>query len=118
MHTGKSWLRPPTTALTVARNWASSSGKLAIYSNSRSTTMHMYSGRRKRTLHLYAVTATNLGLLRANAETSHSVRVGPGGGWLCVVGGGEKFSDGEISKTTTVGPLQFSYYTALLLKHL
>src|SRR5438105_8606796 len=39
-------------------------------------------GRRKRTLHLYAVTATNLGLLRANAETSHSVRIGPGGGWL------------------------------------
>ena len=39
--------------------------------------------------------------LRANAETSHSVRIGPGGGWLCVVGGGGKFSDGEILKTTT-----------------
>ena len=44
MHTGRSWLCPPATALTVARNWASSSGKLAVYSNSRSTTMHMYSG--------------------------------------------------------------------------
>jgi hypothetical protein len=37
-------------------------------------------GRRKWTLHLYVVTATNLGLLRANAETSHSVRTGPSGG--------------------------------------
>ena len=39
-----------------------------------------YLGRRNRTLHLYVVTATNLGLRsfrsRANAETSHSVRVG------------------------------------------
>ena len=32
-----------------------------------------------------------------------------------VEGGGEKFSDGEISKTTTVGPLQFSY-TVLLFQ--
>ena len=32
-----------------------------------------------------------------------------------VKGGGEKFSDGEILKTTTVGPLQFNY-TALLPK--
>ena len=37
-------------------------------------------GRRKRILYLYVVTATNLSLLRANAETSHSVRVGPGSG--------------------------------------
>ena len=35
---------------------------------------------------------------------------------VSVVGGGKKFSDGEILKTTTVGPLQFSYYTALLPK--
>ena len=35
---------------------------------------------------------------------------------VSVVGGGEKFSDGEISKTTTVGPLQFSHYTVLLPK--
>ena len=48
--------------------------------------------------------------LRANAETSHSVRAGPGG---------EKFSDGEISKTTTVGtPYDNDYYTILLLRHL
>ena len=34
-----------------------------------------YLGRRKRTLHLYVVTATNLSFrLRANVETSHSVR--------------------------------------------
>ena len=39
-------------------------------------------GRRKRTLHLYAVTATNLVLPRANAETSHSRAGGPGGGWV------------------------------------
>ena len=32
------------------------------------------------------------------------------------MGGGENFSDGEISKTTTVGPLQFSYYTVLLFQ--
>src|SRR5712675_2331956 len=32
-----------------------------------------------------------------------------------VKGGGEKFSDGEILKTTTVGPLQYDdYYTVLL----
>jgi len=30
------------------------------------------------------------------------------------MGGGEKFSDGEISKTTTVGPLQNGYYAVLL----
>ena len=35
---------------------------------------------------------------------------------VSVMGGGEKVSDGEISKTTTVGPLQFSYYTTLLPK--
>jgi len=31
VHTGRSWLRPPVTALTMARNWASSLGKLAVY---------------------------------------------------------------------------------------
>src|SRR6266700_3210706 len=35
---------------------------------------------------------------------------------VSVMGGGEKFSDGEISKTTTIGPLQFSHYTILLPK--
>jgi hypothetical protein len=40
VYTGRSWLCPPATALTVARNWASSSGKLAVYSSS---IMHMYS---------------------------------------------------------------------------
>jgi len=38
---GRSWLCPPAAALTVARNWASSSGKLAVYS---SFIMYMYSG--------------------------------------------------------------------------
>jgi hypothetical protein len=33
-----------------------------------------------------------------------------------VIGGGEKFSYGEILKTTTVGPLQFNYYAILLPK--
>ena len=32
-----------------------------------------------------------------------------------VKGGGEKFSDGEILKTTTVGPLQYDDYYAVLL---
>ena len=34
-----------------------------------------------------------------------------------VRGGGENFSDGEILKTTTIGPLQYDdYYTVLLSK--
>jgi hypothetical protein len=33
--------------------------------------------------------------------------------YVTVVGSSKKFSDGEISKTTTVGPLQFNY--AILL---
>ena len=41
MHTGRSWLCPLAAALTVARNWVSSSGKLAMYS---SFIMHIYSG--------------------------------------------------------------------------
>ena len=32
-----------------------------------------------------------------------------------VKGGGEKFSDGEILKTTTVGSLQYDNYYAVLL---
>ena len=32
-----------------------------------------------------------------------------------VEGGGEKFSDGKILKTTTVGPLQYDNYYAVLL---
>jgi len=32
-----------------------------------------------------------------------------------VKGGGEIFSDGEILKTTTVGPLQYDNYYAVLL---
>ena len=42
---------------------------------------------------------------RANAETSHSVRYDMVVVVASVVGGSEKISDGEISKTTTVGPL-------------
>jgi len=41
VHTGRSWLYPPAAALTVARNWASSLGKLTVYS---SFIMHIYSG--------------------------------------------------------------------------
>jgi hypothetical protein len=33
-----------------------------------------------------------------------------------VEGGGEKFSDGEILKNTTVGSLQYDDYTVLLSK--
>ena len=32
-----------------------------------------------------------------------------------VKGGGEKFSDGEILKTTTIGSLQYDNYYAILL---
>jgi len=32
-----------------------------------------------------------------------------------VKGGGEKFLDGEILKTTTIGPLQYNNYYAVLL---
>jgi hypothetical protein len=32
-----------------------------------------------------------------------------------VKGGGEKISDGEILKTTTVGPLRYNNYYAILL---
>ena len=34
---------------------------------------------------------------------------------VSVIGGGEKFSDGEILKTTTVGSLQYDDYYAILL---
>jgi hypothetical protein len=34
-----------------------------------------------------------------------------------VKGGGEKISDGEILKTTTIGPLQYDdYYTIVLFR--
>jgi hypothetical protein len=52
---------------------------------------------------------------RANAEALYSVRMGPSGGCKRY-SGGKKISDGEISKTTTIGPLQFSYYAILLSK--
>ena len=54
---GRSWLCPLAAASTVARNWASSSGKLAVYS---SFTMHMYSGLKVGLCSLYAARATNL----------------------------------------------------------
>ena len=40
---GRSWLCPLAAMLTVARNWASSLGKLAMYS---SFTIYMYSSRK------------------------------------------------------------------------
>jgi hypothetical protein len=42
---------------------------------------YTYTGRQKRTLYLYVVTATNLRLLKANIETSYSVRTGPSGSY-------------------------------------
>jgi hypothetical protein len=52
-------------------------------------------------------------LSRANIETLYSYRqdlvvV------ISIIGSGKKILDGEILKTTTVGFLQFSYYTILL----
>jgi len=65
-------------------------------------------GRRNRTLHLYVVTATNLGLWSSDPEPTQRRRTACGQDLVVVIGvkgGGEKFSDGEILKTTTVGPL-------------
>jgi len=83
--------------------------------------IHLYilklNGRRNRTLHLYVVTATNLGLRRSDPEPTQRCRTACGQDLVVVVGvkgGGEKFLDGEILKTTTVGPLQYDdYYTVL-----
>ena len=61
-------------------------------------------GRRNRTMHLYEVTWPTdlvvLGVTRANAETSHGVRVGDGG--CRDVGGSEKFSHGMVRYPTNV----------------
>ena len=76
-------------------------------------------GRRKRTLHLYAVTATNLVLPRANAETSHSVRYDLVVVVMSIVGGGEKFSHGMVRSRKP--PLSAPYdnsNTILLSRHL
>jgi len=63
------------------------------------------------------VTATNLGLRSSDLEPTQRRRTACGQDLVVVVGvkgGGEKFSDGEILKTTTVGPLQYDdYYTVL-----
>jgi hypothetical protein len=76
-------------------------------------------GRRKRTLHLYAVTATNLVLPRANAETSHSVRYNLVVVVISIIGGSEKFSYGMVRSRKP--PLSAPYdnsNTILLLRHL
>ena len=65
------------------------------------------------------VIATNLGLRSLDLEPTQRRCIACGQDLVVVasvVGGGEKFSDGEISKTTTVSPLQFSYYAILLSK--
>ena len=65
------------------------------------------------------VTATNLGLRSSDLELTQRRYIACGQDLVVVasvIGGGENFSDGEISKTTTVGPLQFSYYAVLLSK--
>ena len=54
------------------------------------------------------MTATNLSLRSLDLELTQRRYIACG--WdlvvvASVIGGGEKFSDGEISKTTTVGPL-------------
>ena len=63
------------------------------------------------------VTAINLGLRRSDLEPTQRRRTACGQDLVVVVdvkGGSEKFSDGEILKTTTVGPLQYdNYYTVL-----
>jgi hypothetical protein len=54
-------------------------------------------GRQNRTLYLYVVTATNLSFrLRANAETSHSVRYNLVVVVMSIIGSGEKFSYGIV----------------------
>jgi len=80
--------------------------------------LYIVLGRRNRTLHLYVVTATNLGLRSSDPEPTQRRRTACGQDLVVVVGvkgGGEGFSDGEILKTTTVGPLQYDDYYAILL---
>jgi hypothetical protein len=64
------------------------------------------------------VTATNLGLRRLDLEPTQRRRTACGQDLVVVVGvkgGGKKFSDSKILKTTTVGPLQnYNYYAVLL----
>ena len=58
------------------------------------------------------------GLRGSDPEPTQRHRTACGQDLVVVVGvegGGEKFSDGEISKTTTVGPLQYDDYYAVLL---
>src|SRR5712675_1528591 len=58
------------------------------------------------------------GLRSSDPEPTQRRRTACGQDLVVVVGvkgGGKKFSDGEILKTTTVGPLQYDdYYTVLL----
>ncbi len=58
------------------------------------------------------------GLRSSDPEPTQRRRTACGQDLVVVVGvkgGGEKFSDGEILKTTTIGPLQYNnYYTVLL----
>jgi len=64
------------------------------------------------------VTATNLGLRSSDPEPTQRRCTACGQDLVVVVGvkgGGEKFLDGEILKTTTVGPLQYDDYYAVLL---
>jgi len=59
------------------------------------------------------VTATNLGLRRLDPEPTQRRRIACGQDLVVVIGvkgGGKKISDGKISKTTTVGPLQYNNY--------
>ena len=53
---------------------------------------------------------------RVNVEMSYSMQYNLVVVVVSVIGSNKKFSDSEISKTTTVGPLQFSYHTVLLFQ--
>jgi len=64
------------------------------------------------------VTATNLGLRSSDLKPTQRRYIACGQDLVVVVGvkgGGEKISDGEILKTTTVGSLQYDDYYAVLL---
>ena len=64
------------------------------------------------------VTATNLAFEDSDLEPTQRRRTACGQDLVVVAGvegSGEKFSDGEILKTTTVGSLQYDDYYAVLL---
>ena len=84
----------------------------------------VYRGRRKQTLYLYVVTATNLSFrLKANVETSHSVRYDLVVVVMSIMGGSKKFSHGMVRsrkpplRALTITATLFSYQGTYTIQH-